>query len=1343
MYFAVWPQSSSFSQTAGLLPPAVSQFFDNNGNPLTSGTVTTYIPNTTTLKTTWQDASELIANTNPIVLNAAGRAVIYGDGNYRQIVRDRNGNLIWDAVTSAFGSGGATLIGDGTSVGTILSWSGLTAPTRYVFAYGQEISRVTYSALFTAITLNPTVSCTSGSAILTSLSDTTQIPIGSPVEATCIPGGSIVSSKTSTTVTLNNMANVTTNVVATFIPWGNGNGTSTFNVPDLRGRVLAGRDNMGGTAASRLTSTYFATAGIGAVGGNQAATLITINLPSYTPTGTVAITDPGHTHFIANSDTVASTPISTTNFLANSGTQGGGAIAYQLTGSATTPTIALSSTRATGLNSSNVLFNGSAMGGTSTPFSIVQPTVTLNYIIKVLPDVSISTSNVVSSIQGMTGVLTCTAPVTCTGQVIGASGIGTGTVVGPSSSTVGHIAIWDNITGTILADSGAAPAFIHSKSAPYNAVGNATTDDTDALQAWATACQNSNSICYLDATPDTCYKTSAAISFTNVSIIMGAGRGITAICPSNATQDTISIVTSRDMGSVSGFNIQPSVTKTGGSGIFLSSSTTFNSQWIFRDLRIAPEYTGINIANAAVVVIDNVDIICSSKCISGDNGNVLDVTLEDATLSNSYIQPVGASAVGLYLVNVSGLKIANTKINGAGLYGVQLVIGSACTSCADFIWTGGSIEGVTKAIVYTGAGPSYANFVVSGVEIGVSTAGIEVGGTGLNSVAISGSVIAVTTGFGVVVDDGSGLANLYIGGNTISGGSLTAGISIGTGVTGCTLGLNQISGAATPVIDSTALCAQATSRVAALTSNHLLLGSGLSAIAPLSSLGTTTTVLHGNAAGAPTFSAVSLTADITGILPIANGGTGQATANAAFNALSPMTTAGDIIYGGVSGAGTRLAAGTTNQLLHSGTTPSWSAVVSADLNITTTTCTNQFLTAISSGAVGTCTTDILASAQHANQGTTTTVLHGNAAGNPSWAAVSLTADVTGTLPAGNGGTGITSLGTGVATALGINVGTAGSFVVNGGALGSPSSAGTIPAFTLGGTIAGGGNQLNNIIVGSTTPLAGTFTTLTATSGSITGLTGLAIRDTSAAFDVTIAATSSGSLSAGRTLTLNMGNVAHTLAFGTTANTITFPNAASDTVAMLGVANTFTGANVFNGSTTTFNPSTGAGGVLVNGPSGQAVSLDVFGAASTNSYVRIGSASGGQFEFQVDTSGNWQANASGVANVIFQASRSGAKTSTLTLDKGHIGSSANTPTISACGTSPSAARGSDFAGEVTEGTTATGCVITFGVAYTTAPWCVVTSQSQLVSFAYSISTTAITVVNTSTTGDKINWVCSGT
>ncbi len=63
---------------------------------------------------------------------------------------------------------------------------------------------------------------------------------------------------------------------------------------------------------------------------------------------------------------------------------------------------------------------------------------------------------------------------------------------------------------------------------------------------------------------------------------------------------------------------------------------------------------------------------------------------------------------------------------------------------------------------------------------------------------------------------------------------------------------------------------------AALTANRLVLGGGAGAAPTVAaSLGTTTTVLHGNAAGAPTFGAVSLTADVSGVLPLANGGTNK------------------------------------------------------------------------------------------------------------------------------------------------------------------------------------------------------------------------------------------------------------------------------------------------------------------------------------------------------------------------------------------------------------------------------------------------------------------------------------
>lgn len=64
-----------------------------------------------------------------------------------------------------------------------------------------------------------------------------------------------------------------------------------------------------------------------------------------------------------------------------------------------------------------------------------------------------------------------------------------------------------------------------------------------------------------------------------------------------------------------------------------------------------------------------------------------------------------------------------------------------------------------------------------------------------------------------------------------------------------------------------------------LTNHALVLGAGAGATpTPLGSLGTSTTVLHGAAAGAPTFGAVDLTADVTDTLPVANGGTSTTTA---------------------------------------------------------------------------------------------------------------------------------------------------------------------------------------------------------------------------------------------------------------------------------------------------------------------------------------------------------------------------------------------------------------------------------------------------------------------------------
>lgn len=132
------------------------QFLDSNGDPLASGSVYFYIPTTTTFKNTWQDINQTVLNANPVVLDAAGRAIVFGSGAYRQLVKDVNGNTIWDQLTygttqqvipvvAAGGTGDAltatfsppVLLVDGTIVGIQLGAANtLTNPTLNVNSTG-------------------------------------------------------------------------------------------------------------------------------------------------------------------------------------------------------------------------------------------------------------------------------------------------------------------------------------------------------------------------------------------------------------------------------------------------------------------------------------------------------------------------------------------------------------------------------------------------------------------------------------------------------------------------------------------------------------------------------------------------------------------------------------------------------------------------------------------------------------------------------------------------------------------------------------------------------------------------------------------------------------------------------------------------------------------------------------------------------------------------------------------------------------------------------------------------------------------------------------------------------
>jgi hypothetical protein len=144
-----------------------------------------------------------------------------------------------------------------------------------------------------------------------------------------------------------------------------------------------------------------------------------------------------------------------------------------------------------------------------------------------------------------------------------------------------------------------------------------------------------------------------------------------------------------------------------------------------------------------------------------------------------------------------------------------------------------------------------------------------------------------------------------------------------------------------------------------ITSNDQYVGtvtsvSGTGTVNGISLSGTVTS--SGSLTLGGTLTGVDLTTQVTGTLPIANGGTGQTTASAAFNALSPVTSTGDLIIGNGANSSTRLPIGANNYVLTSnGTTAVWAVASGSGATITndTSTSTNVYPTfaAATSGAL--------------------------------------------------------------------------------------------------------------------------------------------------------------------------------------------------------------------------------------------------------------------------------------------------------------------------------------------------------------------------------------------------------
>ena len=109
--------------------------------------------------------------------------------------------------------------------------------------------------------------------------------------------------------------------------YGTGDGSTTFNLPDKRGRVSAGQDDMGGTSANRLTapSTTGSINGdtLGATGGEEAHTLTTAEIPAHNHTVRGSTAAGGYAEGLAFGND--STPDFTAAGVVNNNTGGGGA----------------------------------------------------------------------------------------------------------------------------------------------------------------------------------------------------------------------------------------------------------------------------------------------------------------------------------------------------------------------------------------------------------------------------------------------------------------------------------------------------------------------------------------------------------------------------------------------------------------------------------------------------------------------------------------------------------------------------------------------------------------------------------------------------------------------------------------------------------------------------------------------------------------------------------------------------------------------------------------------------------------------------------------------------------
>lgn len=215
---------------------------------------------------------------------------------------------------------------------------------------------------------------------------------------------------------------------------------------------------------------------------------------------------------------------------------------------------------------------------------------------------------------------------------------------------------------------------------------------------------------------------------------------------------------------------------------------------------------------------------------------------------------------------------------------------------------------------------------------------------GAGAVTVTPTTSTINGGSTIVLNQGQGA---YISSDGTNYSAWVSAAPSGSGTVTSIATTSPITGG-TITSTGTIACATCVTSAASLTSNQLVIGGGSQASAALGSLGTTTTILHGNASGAPTFGAVvnaditnatiDLTTKVTGLLPLANGGT-----NANLTASN-----GGIFYSTASAGAVLAGTATARQILLSGASsaPAWSTAT-----YPATTTINQLLYSSSANVV--------------------------------------------------------------------------------------------------------------------------------------------------------------------------------------------------------------------------------------------------------------------------------------------------------------------------------------------------------------------------------------------------------